>query len=584
MAAERGRGHIRRAVSLQGRRHPAMEEPYWERVTAYLRMAAEHGITVMLYPIDGWTIGHSFVPGRSSSAAPTVQGGSAFRICPTSSGCREATTSRPRRIWREEATSTTVSTPMMRGIRDSRGPAPVLDGDGVQRVDLVRQPVLGEAGRLELRLYLLPDVSRGSAGLRPPAPDTGPDGRVELRGREQLAGSPATTDETLRRQVLWALTSGAAGEFFGSEDWEFHAGWEERLSTPAVTQVRRLRDLFARLSWWQLVPDTDNRLVTGGRGTRLSGDDALDVLENDYVTAAKTPSGRLAVVYVPTRRVITVDRAALAAGVGAQWVDPVSGARRSVPMLAASPLRARTPAATPTGCWCCRLALSPDVAAGSRRSTSTRASARLGACDSGPPESGAHRVHAFALGRRQEDSSAGPSMSRWLARPGWIRTASSRTASRAGPPPQSRPNGTHSVREARAAEARAVMRRRSCPRGGCAGSGLSGLAGGEGCCECSPAAEDLARGGLVDGSGYRSQSAGDIPVGRGGCGFDLLACPTQHPKVAWAHRGVHQIAYRIRGPHASHKRRSSPWPGAGRSIALNRKRRRMRRSWPGPAC
>jgi hypothetical protein len=38
------------------------QEPYWERVTAYLRMAADHGITVMLYPIDGWTIGHSFVP------------------------------------------------------------------------------------------------------------------------------------------------------------------------------------------------------------------------------------------------------------------------------------------------------------------------------------------------------------------------------------------------------------------------------------------------------------------------------------------------------------------------------------------
>jgi uncharacterized protein DUF4038 len=38
------------------------QEPYWERVTAYLGMAAEHGITVMLYPIDGWTIGHSFVP------------------------------------------------------------------------------------------------------------------------------------------------------------------------------------------------------------------------------------------------------------------------------------------------------------------------------------------------------------------------------------------------------------------------------------------------------------------------------------------------------------------------------------------
>ncbi len=38
------------------------QEPYWARATAYLELAAEHGITVMLYPLDGWTIGHSFVP------------------------------------------------------------------------------------------------------------------------------------------------------------------------------------------------------------------------------------------------------------------------------------------------------------------------------------------------------------------------------------------------------------------------------------------------------------------------------------------------------------------------------------------
>lgn len=38
------------------------QEPYWQRVTAYLRMAADYGITMMLYPIDGWTIGRSFIP------------------------------------------------------------------------------------------------------------------------------------------------------------------------------------------------------------------------------------------------------------------------------------------------------------------------------------------------------------------------------------------------------------------------------------------------------------------------------------------------------------------------------------------
>jgi hypothetical protein len=99
-----------------------------------------------------------------------------------------------------------------------------------------------------------------------------------------------------------------------------------------VAQIHRLRDLFSRLPWWQLVPDTDDRLVTGGRGSRSTSHEAIDVLQNDYVTAARTPSGRLAVIYVPSRRTITVDPASLAPGPVATWVDPVSGAERRVPM------------------------------------------------------------------------------------------------------------------------------------------------------------------------------------------------------------------------------------------------------------
>jgi hypothetical protein len=139
-----------------------------------------------------------------------------------------------------------------------------------------------------------------------------------------------TTDQTLRRQLLWALTSGAAGTFYGSDDWEFHEGWETRLDTPAVDQLDRLRRLFAEQQWWRLVPDVERPLVTAGRGTLLTDDARMDVLDNDYVTAARTPDGRLAVVYVPTSRTITVDRTALADDVVATWVDPASGERRTV--------------------------------------------------------------------------------------------------------------------------------------------------------------------------------------------------------------------------------------------------------------
>ena len=54
-------------------------------------------------------------------------------------------------------------------------------------------------------------------------------GEANYEGENNQPETPPTTDETLRRQVLWSLTSGAAGEFVGSDDWEFHDGWEERL-------------------------------------------------------------------------------------------------------------------------------------------------------------------------------------------------------------------------------------------------------------------------------------------------------------------------------------------------------------------
>ena len=72
--------------------------------------------------------------------------------------------------------------------------------------------------------------------------------------------------------------------------------------------------------------------MTAGRGTELTDDTRMDVLDNDYVTAARTSDGRLAVVYVPSGRTITIDRTTLADNVNATWVDPASAQRHTVPM------------------------------------------------------------------------------------------------------------------------------------------------------------------------------------------------------------------------------------------------------------
>jgi hypothetical protein len=74
--------------------------------------------------------------------------------------------------------------------------------------------------------------------------------------------------------------------------------------------------------------------VTAGRGTELTTDEPMDVLDNDYVTAARSPHGRLAVIYLPTQHTISVRRSAMAAGTRATWIDPTTGARRPAPMAA----------------------------------------------------------------------------------------------------------------------------------------------------------------------------------------------------------------------------------------------------------
>ena len=321
-------------------------ERYFDRISDYLDMAQRHGITVMLYPIDGWTIGKAIKPASIGQ-------------------CREygvklaqRFSDRPNIVWMaggdyfpatdDKAAGSDVDhciNAMLLGLREA--------GDAhLFSIQLGYQKSISDdnpywASRVDWNfVYTYFPTYRAvlQAYNRTPV-------RPALLGeanyeRENNQEGPDTTDETLRRQVLWSLTSGAAGEFSGSSDWKFDDGWEGRLDTEAVTQAARLHRLFAGLPWWRLVPDSGNRFVTGGRGTPLTSDEEKDVLEDDYVTAARTPDGRYAVAYLPAEQRITIDRGALAAGVRAEWVDPASGAvtdrgRRHLPHPAGKELRGR---------------------------------------------------------------------------------------------------------------------------------------------------------------------------------------------------------------------------------------------------
>ncbi len=129
--------------------------------------------------------------------------------------------------------------------------------------------------------------------------------------------------ETLRRQEYWSLLSGASGQLYGNKyTWQFINGWKDHLDTTGVTQLQYVTKLFADRPWFNLVPDQRHMLVTAGFGSFSSSD---DVNKNDYVTAAKTPDGKLAIAYLPAGNTITVDLKRLKGKIKAQWYDPTTG-------------------------------------------------------------------------------------------------------------------------------------------------------------------------------------------------------------------------------------------------------------------
>ncbi len=141
--------------------------------------------------------------------------------------------------------------------------------------------------------------------------------------------------ENLRRQEYWSALSGTTGQMYGSY-WtdRFAPGWQNNLNTPGALQLGYLVALFAPLQWYNLVPDQNHAFVTAGYGNRytnLTAGSATGTIPADtYATAAITPDGKLAAVYVPTTRTITVDMTKFAGFTAVKWFDPSNGASTTV--------------------------------------------------------------------------------------------------------------------------------------------------------------------------------------------------------------------------------------------------------------
>ena len=146
---------------------------------------------------------------------------------------------------------------------------------------------------------------------------------------EHNGGTDGGSTQNLRLQEYWTMTSGATGQLYGCGCTDrIASGWTTAgIDTIGVTQLGYETNLLKTLEWYNLVPDQKHVLVTAGYGTFASSGLFAN---NDYATAAETPDGKLALVYMPTSRTITVDMSQMGGATTARWFDPTNGTFTSI--------------------------------------------------------------------------------------------------------------------------------------------------------------------------------------------------------------------------------------------------------------
>ena len=300
---------------------------YWSRMDAMVAAAEAHGITLLLYVMDGWntTAGNVFA-GKSTADCETYGAFVANRY-----------TTRANILWmvggdyapvtNDPATGSDVDHQFdacLTGIRSTGDTRPFSIQLNYDQSWSTQNPYWED--RVDWNfVYSYPvqyDPVWRAYQHTPALPALFGEGHYE----DERDG---TDPIVIRKQAAWAVTSGSAGDIAGSADWDFEtAGWQDRLDTATVTGLEHVRDTFAGVAWWALSPSLS--FVTSGAGTRLdtssTQDNSVWPSTNDYATAAVAADGSLAVVYLPTRRGIPVDTSQLGGNPAGVWVDAATGA------------------------------------------------------------------------------------------------------------------------------------------------------------------------------------------------------------------------------------------------------------------
>jgi hypothetical protein len=136
-------------------------------------------------------------------------------------------------------------------------------------------------------------------------------------------GRRGQKDQMIRRQVFWAMLSGACGHLFGNGKlWGGAPGWKQALNMPGSLDMQRIRTFLEPLPWWDLLPDTEHQFLTWGYG---------EYTKSNYAVAAVSSDKKLGLVYVPGQRKVSVDLAKLSGPVQARWWNPANGKWTEVP-------------------------------------------------------------------------------------------------------------------------------------------------------------------------------------------------------------------------------------------------------------
>jgi len=297
---------------------------YFGRVEEMLKIAAAHGITIMLDVVEtsGW-LDIFKTNGAEKAAAFGQYVGSRYKDVPNiiwmygndfqtwenpdDDGVVLAVANGIKSVDPRHIHTTELNYPTSGSLDDTRW-EPLVELDGAYTYYPTYAQVLTEYNRRNFKPVFMEEAN------------------YEF---EHNANTDGGSTANLRRQEYWTMLSGATGQLYGSKyTWALPTGWfsswRSHLDTPGVTQLGYMKNLFARLRWYDLVPDQIHTVVTDGYGTPAplgSGSVATDT----YATAARAPDGRVVIVYVPTIRPITVDMSKLSGPTAARWYDPSIG-------------------------------------------------------------------------------------------------------------------------------------------------------------------------------------------------------------------------------------------------------------------